>query len=443
MVEEKKEPFSYGSAAKAVPVGLASSLAGGATQLPLILGLKKHVESSPLTLEGEGERNIEKLITNMGLKKDTPVLIQEGTGIREALSSQYDPFDKEVRVSARTPIEMIAHEVGHATGLREKAPWLALPETIYRTLAVRGAPFYSGYVANKFLKDKSDNQSAMRGALKGGLIGAGTAGVVGLPMFAEEARASLRGLKGLKELGLSPTQLKIARRSLLATFATYLTTMAIQGVLGGSTVGAYHGFKNKRLAAEKKEKENNMLEKKSKSLADNGFNSNRFGNRLGNRLGHSPVAETAHKKFLFPSGRPALLGAGIGGILGGLGGLGNDTLGGAAVGAGAGAGAGLGLEGGLRAGNYLAQRIGKSLPNHPKVRAMAEILSLALGGVTGLEGGGAAGANIAARFVPSKATSLSGAAPKKEAPKQEKKSMVKLSRHKAGLIAAIFAKHGL
>lgn len=110
--------------------------------------------------------------------------------------------------------EVLAHEMGHATG---RGKMLGLRQL--GAIGQLAAPLTSYFVGRKY---GDAPESSMGGAaLRGGLAGLGTGTLMGGALIPEELRASLRGLKGLKQIGWGPAKVKAARRKLLKALGTY------------------------------------------------------------------------------------------------------------------------------------------------------------------------------------------------------------------------------
>lgn len=145
---------------------------------------------------------------------------------------------------------MLAHEIGHTSGWAlPKSKWGARLYTGSRLGAMvspLAALGLSAYTAKP-------EDTALRSAGKGGLTGGGLGLGLSAPMLFEEGRASLRGLRALKTLGLSPAARRAARGALLRAFGTYGAT-AVLPAAGIGILGALLGrwVKRRRLAKKQK-----------------------------------------------------------------------------------------------------------------------------------------------------------------------------------------------
>jgi hypothetical protein len=143
------------------------------------------------------KRNIKKLVDILKIEK--PLKIEHTT-----LVPHYDPFSHTVRLSPifKNPPEVIAHELGHASaGTLRRALLFNLP--IAKSLQI-AAPFIA------LVEDPDSNLSKYAPTI----AAAGT-----VPVLAEEAIASIKGYKALKQLGKIPPG---AVGRLSKAFGTYL-----------------------------------------------------------------------------------------------------------------------------------------------------------------------------------------------------------------------------
>jgi len=150
---------------------------------------------------------------------DPRVSVEFGGQIRHPLMAHYDPRAKAVRVAHKTPPSLLAHELGHASGKpilgwggqavsRKLAPLLALAGTAGQAW--------------------TDPDSTATNVLRYGPA------VAAAPTFAEEVRATTRGMKGLHRTGGKGAALK-GLLSLLPALGTY-GLAATSPIWGGKLV---------------------------------------------------------------------------------------------------------------------------------------------------------------------------------------------------------------
>lgn len=138
-----------------------------------------------------------------------------------------------VAVSPTRKASILAHEYGHASGHGAKSLVAR-----HRVAGVASAVSIPGLI---YSKPGSNTEKAS--AVGAGLIAAESLG--------EEARASIRGYKGLKSIGVGKKELSTARRTLGRAFMTYVRyhVPMTAGIIGGALAG-------KRLLNGKDGKEN-------------------------------------------------------------------------------------------------------------------------------------------------------------------------------------------
>lgn len=156
-----------------------------------------------------------------------------------------------VATGAGSPTAILAHELGHATGWRP-------PQFIqYAKKLMRPAMVASPILAAHMVGPES---STLGAAGKGALIGGGLGGAVMSPVLAEEIRATMRAIQGLRQTGmLAPQQLAAARKmlGLRGALGTYLAG-ALLPTAGLGAIGATYG---RRAALAKKEETARRLQK--------------------------------------------------------------------------------------------------------------------------------------------------------------------------------------
>lgn len=255
--------------AKAFGIGIGSTAGiGGATALAnkylkkdLFTSKSFSIENNPEILEDvlklKGEMGYKDYIFSPDYNNRTPLLTVANTtqSKKSKLTSEasankifslygdgakslIDAYNKEKSpfyVSTKkadvvvAPLEnnyLLAHELGHATGknylARGKLP--ALGRSAAASNLVNTAFLGASYDKDKSLKDQSNFTKANLAATAASSLGA--ASVLG-----EEARASIRGAKYLKRIGMG--NYKDAAKNLLPGYATYALLM------GAAPYGAY------------------------------------------------------------------------------------------------------------------------------------------------------------------------------------------------------------
>lgn len=155
--------------------------------------------------------------------------------------------EKGIIFGSRSPA-VIAHELGHASGISPHGNVLwGLPSQIGRAVGPSAGMFYAGYKANP-----EDNFFKTLG--KGALRGSATSLLFGSPVLLEEARASLRGLRGLKAIGhpIGPSS-----KFMGAAGLTYLLSSGVSGATYGAlgaSVGRWLGRRKLQRILEEKQK---------------------------------------------------------------------------------------------------------------------------------------------------------------------------------------------
>lgn len=154
------------------------------------------------------------------LRKLPGAFLPEQTGPAGAIWTHYN-----------APEAILAHELGHSSGRNI----LSRTQDMTHTIGILGE--YSPYAAmlGSFATYDPEDES-IKGKLKNIAKGTALGSAAAAPQLIEEARASLRAIKGLKAIGASPARISAARRLLLKAFGTY----AWNG-LGGSALGALGG----------------------------------------------------------------------------------------------------------------------------------------------------------------------------------------------------------
>jgi hypothetical protein len=152
-----------------------------------------------------------------------------------------------VVVTSRTPdLDILSHELGHAGGkLVNSKTGVLLRALNTRAPILTGFGTYARTLNNLENPDNANNTGANVITAAGAIPAVSTLG--------EEARASLVGLKRLKEMGLSPEALKVARGRLGKAFGTYALSAA--GMHGGANLVGYLAAKRRHKILEKKRAE--------------------------------------------------------------------------------------------------------------------------------------------------------------------------------------------
>lgn len=187
---------------------------------------------------------------NIVVSARDPIIKEKSYG--GALSSYYlpDTMSPTGENLVRVPLKnkyIAAHEYGHATGsntlVTSKLP---LYYTFFsrKTLPILSTALGARYDSNKEFKDQDTSTKILTGATG---IAAGGAGLT----LAEEARASIRGARKLKEIGAGTYRGAI--KSQLPAYGTYVFSLG---------VGPYLGYK---VAKKTKEKINEYRNKKDNS----------------------------------------------------------------------------------------------------------------------------------------------------------------------------------
>jgi hypothetical protein len=130
-----------------------------------------------------------------------------------------------VLTGSKPPPAIVAHELGHSSGSKALLRLHNLGQ-----MAIGPAGALAGILASD--PDESMGKSVGRGALYGAAAG----GTVGLPMLIEEARASLRGLRGLEAAGMRRPLMANSRKALALAFGTYLLGALGGGALSGASM---------------------------------------------------------------------------------------------------------------------------------------------------------------------------------------------------------------
>jgi hypothetical protein len=156
-----------------------------------------------------------------------------------------------IYVPKKTHAEILAHEMGHGTGLG-KSKWYKYPAMAGRVFGgLLGLPA-AAYMAYAGADPES---SALGAAGSGALTGALTGAVASSPVLFEEARASYRALKGMKALGVPTSRLMKAVGRLGGAFGTYAFGATVPAAVWGATAGSYGRYKQQTEEREKAREE--------------------------------------------------------------------------------------------------------------------------------------------------------------------------------------------
>lgn len=217
-----------------VTAGAALGVAGGiASQSTLgavgSAGIAKTIQPSDVHL---ADAMLQGLKSKMGVGNTHHVFINDWRGSRAMLTPKGVAWVEAPTRGA----EFMAHELGHAAQNKSK---------LWRHANITGRKY-----------------GPLAGMLAGGaMIGYGDEGSVAtraapfvtaagfMPMLADEAAASIRGIRGLKRMGVSGKQLNKARINMLKAFGTY-GAMAAAGTLPIAALSAYRW--NKKQQGKKK-----------------------------------------------------------------------------------------------------------------------------------------------------------------------------------------------
>jgi len=250
-----------------------------------------------------------------------------GKGMRpEVLMSTFDvpprlineAVEKGLIVGPRLYSPM-AHEMGHAstpTGISKlfgRDSWL---ERKFSGAGQRMDKLTKKYPNLKYIKPlgltavgaaagKSD--SAIGAGGKGALAGAGAGLLLQGPRIYEEARATMKGLKALKQLGVDKAIRRASRGALSRAFGTYLWNAGAPAALLGLGGGLGRHFLTKSLNKKKSEKTATMTYDAMVKRADLGAITNRlrniapavkqFGSKLGKKLSKKYIKGYAEQFF--------------------------------------------------------------------------------------------------------------------------------------------------
>ena len=221
--------------------GIGSSIAA-----PQVLGeLSWKVGQKP-KLTGSQVRGLRRAMTAKDVKIDVdPVRgpIRNAVAILEK-KLKGGKIVPEKRVLSREPLGagILAHEFGHLTGKwRDKFQKLKKLLPVTAAASLLGAPYLAG-------KATDPDDTMGRAALKGGLIGSGVGLAGTAPKWAEEARASLRAIRGLRKV---KAPIGRAALGLGSAFGTY----AAPGLLFGAGTGIIGALLRRARARAKKKQE--------------------------------------------------------------------------------------------------------------------------------------------------------------------------------------------
>ncbi len=131
---------------------------------------------------------------------------------------------------------VLAHEYGHLTGSKGLHKFYH-PSMRMMSLSAPLSAAVAGATTDP-------NESAAKGLGKGALKGAAISLLAAAPHLAEEARASIRAMRGMRAAGATPAMLAKGRSQLTQAFLTYLATPVVKGTTSGA-VGAAIGRKLK------------------------------------------------------------------------------------------------------------------------------------------------------------------------------------------------------
>jgi hypothetical protein len=138
-----------------------------------------------------------------------------GTRIQDSgLGAHYRTDTHAVFAPKKGPVEVLAHEIGHGSGLRNSAKYRKVHEALRAANHISVAGLVPGALAWA-----TDDPLLQNTALGASMVPA-------LGTISEEVRASVRGYKALKKLNIGKAGLKRARKHLAlagGTYAAYLS----------------------------------------------------------------------------------------------------------------------------------------------------------------------------------------------------------------------------
>lgn len=145
---------------------------------------------------------------------------------------------------------LMAHELGHASKANKKwslrNPKWSSAVTLSRSLG----PVASGIAAGTLAyKGKGESDDVGKEVRRGAAIGAAGNLVASSPHLFEEARASVRGARGLKAIGKSKKYVRRFGRNMAGAFGTYLIGAAAAGGAAGSVGAAIGRYKREQKAS--------------------------------------------------------------------------------------------------------------------------------------------------------------------------------------------------
>lgn len=274
-VAKKKEPVSAGDAIVPAAIGSMGTRALGAAALNASAKSMMGPKNTEPAMSGEQLDKMRKAMkakkvpisdisdrarSAMGAAAFPPHVARnatEGSGLSRGLAEGVtaaisggvpDPKNAKrrgyVAVSggAKGDPHLIAHEFGHVGGKKSRVgfrnPTYAKVVPLTRMLS-SPAGAVAGYVASK--TRKSDGGATKETAI-GGAVGAGAGVAVATPLLAEEARASIRGYKGVSAAGLGKGSKARYVKRMGRAWGSYVAAASVIGASSGmlgSGVGRY------------------------------------------------------------------------------------------------------------------------------------------------------------------------------------------------------------
>jgi hypothetical protein len=228
--EKKKKSGGYHYGAS-LAGGVIGQAAAGIAATPVAVGISKfsYKVARDAVTSGRGRdtnANIEKLRRTMKVPKSVQMYHDTNHQAAYGLSSGNKTF---INVPKGSRMSTYAHEMGHASGIGKSTKYTKA----------------SGHLRNRGSKIGLATAAFAPTGSTAEKVGYGTVAATQASILAEEGRASVRALKGLKKAGLAS---KGAKGALAKAFGTYVGGAALTGISG------YGLYKGKRLFSRKGDK---------------------------------------------------------------------------------------------------------------------------------------------------------------------------------------------
>lgn len=261
--EKKKRRKEKEKAKKAIAVGTAGGTIGA-------IGVSGAINAA----EGNKYQKHERVVTKDSQEINEKLRSrarQMGINIKGGGSSYYNPKDDTITISSNNPATL-AHELGHASMRKNRShdPIGKLVHTKPANIVSRGyinlsagaggyGPYKIAKAANLGLgisqgykaakKEEEGDEKASKKHLRRSVT---IPAALAAPALIQEAAASRKGLKYLRESGASEETMKNARRTLGHAFGTYAGAAAMPILTSAS--GAAIGYGVGKLKSKKKSK---------------------------------------------------------------------------------------------------------------------------------------------------------------------------------------------